>query len=337
MFIHAGGKKMDSVYVSKTKTKKSIEAVKKKNTDKRLFIKSLRRREELAGYLFIAPWVIGFLFLMLGPLLFSLYTSFTNYNITSQMEFVGFENYKRMFTFDELFWTSLWNTLYYVIFSVPVTTAGAILLAVLLNQRVPGMKWYRTLFYLPAVLSGVAVYLLWMQLLSPSTGLVNTVLSWFGIDGPAWLYSPEWTKPALILMKLWSVGGGMLLYLASLQGVPKTMYEAAEIDGAGTFQKFFKITIPMITPVIFFDIVTSLIGGFQIFQEAYVMTENGDGGPVNSLLFYNLHMWNNAFEMFNMGYASSMAWVLFVIVMVLTVINLKIGKKWVYYEGGDPK
>ncbi|MCM3733282.1 sugar ABC transporter permease [Fictibacillus nanhaiensis] len=305
--------------------------------EKRHFIKSLRHREELAGYLFIAPWIIGFLFLMLGPLLFSLYASFTNYNITSQMKFVGFENYKRMFTFDELFWTSLWNTLYYVVFSVPITTAGAILLAVFLNQRVPGIKWYRTLFYLPAVLSGVGVYLLWMQLLSPSTGLVNIALSWFGIEGPAWLYSPEWTKPALILMKLWSVGGGMLLYLASLQGVPKTMYEAAEIDGAGTFQKFFKITLPMITPVIFFDIVTSLIGGFQIFQEAYVMTENGDGGPVNSLLFYNLHMWNNAFEMFNMGYASSMAWMLFVIVMLLTVINLKIGKKWVYYEGGDQK
>ncbi|WP_425311024.1 carbohydrate ABC transporter permease [Fictibacillus nanhaiensis] len=327
---------MDSVYV-KSENKKSSKAVKKQKMEKRHFIKSLRHREELAGYLFIAPWIIGFLFLMLGPLLFSLYASFTNYNITSQMKFVGFENYKRMFTFDELFWTSLWNTLYYVVFSVPITTAGAILLAVFLNQRVPGIKWYRTLFYLPAVLSGVGVYLLWMQLLSPSTGLVNIALSWFGIEGPAWLYSPEWTKPALILMKLWSVGGGMLLYLASLQGVPKTMYEAAEIDGAGTFQKFFKITLPMITPVIFFDIVTSLIGGFQIFQEAYVMTENGDGGPVNSLLFYNLHMWNNAFEMFNMGYASSMAWMLFVIVMLLTVINLKIGKKWVYYEGGDQK
>jgi multiple sugar transport system permease protein len=336
LFIYEGGKKMDSVYV-KSENKKSSKAVKKQKMEKRHFIKSLRHREELAGYLFIAPWIIGFLFLMLGPLLFSLYASFTNYNITSQMKFVGFENYKRMFTFDELFWTSLWNTLYYVVFSVPITTAGAILLAVFLNQRVPGIKWYRTLFYLPAVLSGVGVYLLWMQLLSPSTGLVNTALSWFGIEGPAWLYSPEWTKPALILMKLWSVGGGMLLYLASLQGVPKTMYEAAEIDGAGTFQKFFKITLPMITPVIFFDIVTSLIGGFQIFQEAYVMTENGDGGPVNSLLFYNLHMWNNAFEMFNMGYASSMAWMLFVIVMLLTVINLKIGKKWVYYEGGDQK
>jgi multiple sugar transport system permease protein len=327
---------METVYVRKKKKKVSKKSQKIK-AENRHMIRSLRLREELSGYLFIAPWIIGFLFLMLGPLLFSLYTSFTNYNITSEMEFIGLENYKHMFTMDQLFWTSLWNTLYYVLFSVPVTTAGAILLAVLLNQRVPGMKWYRTLYYLPAVLSGVAVYLLWMQLLSPSTGLVNTALSWFGIKGPAWLFNPEWTKPALILMKLWSVGGGMLLYLASLQGVPKTMYEAAEIDGAGSLQKFFYITIPMITPVIFFDVVTSLIGGFQIFQEAYVMTENGDGGPVNSLLFYNLHMWNNAFEMFNMGYASSMAWVLFVIVMILTVLNLKLGKKWVYYDGGDEK
>jgi multiple sugar transport system permease protein len=336
LFKYEGGFEMETVYANKKKKKisKKSQKVKAKN---RHMIRSLRLREELSGYLFIAPWIIGFLFLMLGPLLFSLYTSFTNYNITSEMEFIGLENYKRMFTADQLFWTSLWNTLYYVLFSVPVTTAGAILLAVLLNQRVPGMKWYRTLYYLPAVLSGVAVYLLWMQLLSPSTGLVNTALSWFGIKGPAWLFNPDWTKPALILMKLWSVGGGMLLYLASLQGVPKTMYEAADIDGAGSLQKFFYITIPMITPVIFFDVVTSLIGGFQIFQEAYVMTENGDGGPVNSLLFYNLHMWNNAFEMFNMGYASSMAWVLFVIVMILTVLNLKLGKKWVYYDGGDEK
>jgi multiple sugar transport system permease protein len=328
--------KVESVYVSE-KTKEASKISYRKKAKNRHWIQSLKLREELSGYLFIAPWVIGFVFLMLGPLLFSLYASFTNYNITSQMEFTGLENYKRMFTMDDLFWTSLWNTLYYVLFSVPLTTAGAILLAVMLNQRVPGMKWYRTLYYLPAVLSGVAVYFLWMQLLSPSTGLVNIALSWFGIDGPAWLYDPEWTKPALIVMKLWSVGGGMLLYLASLQGVPKTMYEAAEIDGAGTLQKFFHITIPMITPVIFFDIVTSLIGGFQIFQEAYVMTESGDGGPMNSLLFYNLHMWNNAFEMFNMGYASSMAWVLFVVVMVLTIANIKLGKKWVYYEGGDQK
>lgn len=298
---------------------------------------SKKAKDNLAGYLFISPWIIGFLGLTLGPLLFSLAASFTDYNITSKMNFIGLENYKRMFTMDDLFRTSLFNTIYYVIFSVPLTTAGAIILAVLLNQKIKGMKLFRTIYYLPAVLSGVAVYFLWMQLLSPSTGLVNTMLGWFGIDGPAWLFDPEWTKPALLLMKMWSVGGGMLLYLAIMQGVSPQMYEAADIEGASPWQKFYHITLPMISPIIFFDVITSTIGAFQIFQEAYVMTENGSGGPGNSLLFYNLHMWNNAFEIFNMGYASAMAWLLFIIVMILTAVNMKLGKRWVHYEGGDGK
>ncbi|NKE08321.1 carbohydrate ABC transporter permease [Mesobacillus selenatarsenatis] len=298
---------------------------------------SRKAKDNLAGYLFISPWIIGFLGLTLGPLLFSLAASFTDYNITSKMNFIGLENYKRMFTMDDLFRTSLFNTIYYVIFSVPLTTAGAILLAVLLNHKIKGMKFFRTIYYLPAVLSGVAVYFLWMQLLSPSTGLVNTMLGWVGIDGPAWLFDPEWTKPALLLMKMWSVGGGMLLYLAIMQGVSTQMYEAADIEGASPWQKFYHITLPMISPIIFFDVITSTIGAFQIFQEAYVMTENGSGGPGNSLLFYNLHMWNNAFEVFDMGYASAMAWLLFIIVMILTAVNMKLGKRWVHYEGGNGK
>lgn len=296
---------------------------------------SLERKETIQGYIFVAPWIIGFLFLSGGPILFSFIGSFTNYDVTSRMDFIGFDNYIRMFTNDDLFWTSLYNTLYYVAFSVPLTTAGAVLLGVLLNQRVPGMRVFRTIYYLPAVLSGVGVYLLWMQLLSPDTGLVNTILSWVGIQGPAWLFDPTWTKPALIFMKLWSLGGGMLLYLASLQGVPPSLYEAAEMDGANIFHRFRHITLPMITPVIFFDLVTSLIGGFQIFQEAYVMTENGSGGPANSLVFFNLHMWNKAFKVFDMGYAMGMSWVLFVIVFLLTLINLKLAPRWVHYEGED--
>ena len=287
------------------------------------------------GYIFVMPWIIGFLAFTAGPLLFSLFASFTNYNITSQMDFVGTENYQGLFTEDGLFWTSLWNTLYYVLFSVPLTTIGAIFLSALLNQDVPGIRVFRTLYYLPAVLSGVGVYLLWMQLLDPGTGMINLVLGWLGIDGPNWLFDPAWTKPSLIFMKLWSVGGAMLLYLASMQGVSKTLYEAAEIDGANTFRKFFHITLPMITPVIFFDVVTSLIGGFQIFQEAYVMSSNGEGGPANSLLFYNLYMWRQAFENFNMGYAMAMSWILFIIVFILTMINLKLAPRWVHYEGGD--
>ena len=295
----------------------------------------MRRKESIYGYIFVMPWIIGFLAFTAGPLVFSFMASFTNYNITSQMDFVGVDNYQGLFTEDSLFWTSLWNTLYFVAFSVPLTTIGAILLSALLNQDIPGIRFFRTLYYLPAVLSGVGVYLLWMQLLDPGTGMVNLILSWFNIDGPNWLFDPDWTKPSLILMKLWSVGGSMLLYLASMQGVSKSLYEAAEIDGANTWKQFRHITIPMITPVIFFDVVTSLIGGFQIFQEAYVMSSNGEGGPANSLLFYNLYMWRQAFENFNMGYAMAMSWILFVIVFVLTLINLKLAPRWVHYEGEE--
>jgi len=300
-------------------------------------VMSLEKKESLQGYLFIAPWIIGFLVFMAGPLLFSLYGSFTNYNITSKMDFIGIENYIKMFTNDPLIWISLKNTLYYVALSVPLTTAGAVLLSVLLNQGVRGTRIFRTIYYLPAVLSGVGVYLLWMQLLSPSSGLVNTLLGWVGIEGPAWLSDPAWTKPALIFMKLWSLGGGMLLYLASLQGVSQSLYEAAEIDGANSFRKFWHITVPMITPVIFFDLVTSFIGAFQIFQEAYVMSDSGDGGPANSLVFFNLHMWNKAFEVFDMGYAMAMSWFLFIIILVLTVFNLVLAPRWVHYEGEDKK
>lgn len=305
----------------------------KKSGRKRLSRKD--RAEERQGYLFILPWVIGFIVFTAGPLLFSLYGSFTNYDITSRMDFIGFDNYERLFSFDQLFKTSLYNTLYYVAFTVPITTAGAIFVSVLLNQDIPGMRFFRTAYYLPAVLSGVGVYILWMQLLDPGTGLVNLVLGWFGIPGPNWLTDPDWTKNALILMKVWGVGGGMLMYLSSMQGISKTLYEAADIDGATAMQKFFKITLPMISPVIFFDVITSTIGGFQIFQEAYVMSVGGGGGPANSMLFYNLYMWNQAFESFNMGYAMAMSWILFAIIMVLTVINLRLGPRWVHYTGGE--
>lgn len=289
----------------------------------------------LWGLLFVSPFIIGFLGFMLGPMLFSFYGSFTNYNLTSRMDFIGIRNFQRMFTQDELFWTSLYNTGYYVLFNVPLTAIGSVLLAVLLNQRVRGISIFRTIFYLPAILSGVAVYILWMQLLSPSTGLINTVLAWFGIAGPAWLFDPTWTKPALIIMRLWSVGGAMLLYLATLQNVPRQLYESAELDGAGSMAQFRHITLPMITPIIFYDVVTSTIGAFQIFQEAYVMTNNGTGGPVNSLLFYNLHMWNKAFVAYDMGYAMAMSMILFVIVLVLTFVNLKLAPRWVHYGGGQ--
>lgn len=274
---------------------------------------------------------------MLGPMLFSVIGSFTDYNLTSKMNFIGLANFKRMFVHDDLFWKSLYNTVYFVIFNVPLTTIFSVFLAIVLNQKIKGISVFRTAFYLPAVLSGVAVYILWMQLLSPSAGLINTFLGWFHIPGPAWLFDPQWTKPALILMKIWSSGGAMLLYLATLQNVPRSLYESAEIDGAGVWGKFKSITLPLITPIIFYDVITSTIGSFQIFQEAYVMTKNGTGGPANSLLFYNLHMWNKAFVAFDMGYAMAMSMILFLIVLVLTFVNLKLAPKWVYYSGGDGK
>lgn len=186
-----------------------------------------KRKENIFGYIFISPWIIGFLLLTLGPLLFSLYGSFTNYNVTSQMDFIGFENYSNLFSNDNLFWVSLYNTFYFLIFSVPLTTVIAILISTMMNQNVPGMRFFRTIYYLPAILSGVGVYLLWMQLLDPSTGLVNQFLALFDIQGPNWLFDADWAKPSLIFMKLWSAGGAMLLYLAAMQGIPKTFYEAA--------------------------------------------------------------------------------------------------------------
>ncbi|MGI6148319.1 MAG: sugar ABC transporter permease [Firmicutes bacterium] len=295
---------------------------------------TIRQKEALQGYMFVSPWIFGFIVFTAGPLLFSLYAAFTNYDITSRMDFVGAANFRRLFTLDPLFATSVYNTLYYVVFSVPLRTACGVLLAVMLNQGVMFRRVLRTVYYMPSVLSGVAVYLLWMQLLSPSSGLINMLLEMVGIQGPAWLFDPRWTKPALILMNLWGVGGTMLLYLANLQSVPSQLYEAAEIDGASILQRFFRITLPMITPVIFFNVVTGFIGAFQIFQEAYVMSTD-KGGPLNSLLFYNLYLWKQAFEQFNMGYASAMAWLLFVAVMIITLLNLHFSKKWVYYEGGE--
>jgi len=294
-----------------------------------------KKKEALWGLFFVSPFIIGFIAFQLGPMLLSLVGSFTDYNLTSQMNFVGLDNFRRMFTQDELFWDSLYNTLYYTVLNVPLTTIGGIFLAVLLNRRIRGIKIFRTIFYLPSVLSGVAVFVLWMQLLSPSSGLVNALLGLFGIEGPAWLFDPTWTKPAIVLMKLWGVGGTMLLYLATLQGVPKQLYESAEMDGAGPFRQFIHITLPQITPIIFYDIVTSTIGSFQIFQEAYVMTESGSAGPANSLLFYNYHMWNQAFVSFDMGYAMAMSLVLFVIIIVLTFINIKLSNRWVHYGGGE--
>lgn len=292
-------------------------------------------REARAGWLFISPWLIGFHCLTGGPLLFSLYASFTNYNMTSRMDFIGLSNYIRMFTKDPVFWKSLGNTLYYVALAVPSSCICAIFLATLLNQKVKGTPLFRMLFYLPTVLSGVAVYQLWMQLLAPQSGLINSVLRLVGIEGPSWLSDPAWTKPSLVMMRVWALGTSMLLYLSSMNSVSKDLYEAADIDGASFLQKFRKITLPQISPIIFFDIITNMTGAFQVFQEALVMSKNGKGDPAGSLLFYNLHIYQEAFTHYDMGYASAMAWFLLLIVMTITVINLVASKYWVHTEEGE--
>lgn len=303
--------------------------------NKRYAMNQREKKEARTGFLFISPWLIGFICLTGGPLLFSLYASFTDYNMTSKMNFIGLSNYVRMFTKDPVFWKSLGNTLYYVLLAVPISCVCAIFLATLLNQKVKGTGWFRMLFYLPTVLSGVAVYQLWMQLLSPQSGLINSFLRLFGIDGPSWMADPAWTKPSLIMMRVWALGTSMLLYLSSMNSVSTELYEAADIDGANFIQKFKKITLPQISPIIFFDIITNMAGAFQVFQEALVMSKDGKGDPAGSLLFYNLHLYQKAFTHYDMGYASAMAWFLLIIVMSITIINLVASKYWVHTEGGD--
>lgn len=294
-------------------------------------MRRLFRSNTLAFYLFISPWLLGFFVLAAGPMVFSVYMSFTDWQIFGDTEFIGLENYKTLIE-DELFWKSLWNTFYYTFFGVPLGLVFGYLLAVLLNQKVKFMGVFRTIFYLPSIVPAVASSLLWLLIFQPEFGLANAILDFFHLPTSKWLLSETMVKPALIIMSLWGVGSGMIIYLAGLQGVPTTLYEAAEIDGAGSWQKFWKITIPMTSHVIFFNLIMGIIGSFQVFTQAYVMS---NGGPNNASLFYVLYLYRNAFQYFKMGYASALAWVLFVIILIFTLIQFKFFGKRVYYEFGD--
>lgn len=288
----------------------------------------LKRQEIFAFYTFISPWLIGFVLFTGGPVIASLYFSLTNYTILSRPEFIGFGNYSSLFK-DPLFWKSLYNTAYYAVFFIPLGILTAFSLSILLNQKVKGLAVYRTIYYLPSIVPAVANAILWIWLLNPQWGLINMLLKLIGIEGPGWLTSEQWAKPGLILMSLWGVGSWIIIYLAGLQGVPEQLYEAAEVDGATKLQRFFYITVPLMTPTIFFTLVTGLIGAFQVFTQAYIMT---NGGPVNSTLFYALYLFRNAFNYLKMGYASSMAWILFLVVLTLTLIQFRLASKWVFYE-----
>ncbi|MBI2940414.1 MAG: sugar ABC transporter permease [Chloroflexi bacterium] len=288
------------------------------------------QREEIAFYLFILPWIAGFLVFWAGPMLASIAISFTQWDILTPPSWTGVSNFQKLAT-DPLFYHSLKVTTIWVLGAVPLHQLVSLALALLLNQRVPGRSLFRTLFYMPAAVSGVAVALLWLWLLDPYLGLLNFVLEFFGLPGPKWFTSETWALPGLIVMSLWSVGVPMVLYLAGLQGVPEELYESAAIDGAGELRKFLYITIPMLSPVILFNLVWGVIGSFQVFTQVYVMTQ---GGPNRATLFYVLYLYRNAFEYFEMGYASALAWGLFLIVIALTILQFKLSDRWVHYQGG---
>lgn len=292
-------------------------------------VSRLRRQENILGWLLVSPFIIGFMVFTAGPMLVSLILSFTKWNLLSSPEFVGLKNYSEMLTGDKLVWHSLKVTLYFALGSIPLRIILGLAVAMLLNNSVKALSVFRTIYYLPAVLSGVAVAMLWRWIFSPDFGLLNTGLSFLGIKGPNWLMSRQWVIPSFILMSLWEVGGSMVIYLASLQGIPTSLYEAATIDGAGWWHRTRYITLPMMSPVILFQLIIGIIGAFRFFEAAYLMT---DGGPANASLFFMLYLYRQAFQYFNMGYASALAWLLFFIVLILSLLVLRSSPAWVYYE-----
>ncbi len=306
------------------------------------------KRWDRWGYLFIAPWIVGFLVFTVGPMIGSFALSFTD-NDLSTGRFVGLRNYAELLWRpnpagghgDVEFRQSLWNTFYYTIFAVPLGLTGSLLLAVLLNQKLKALSVFRTLYYLPSIVPAVASSLIWIWIFQPDRGLLNQLLrfvfSWplireLHLSPPSWLSSETWSKPSLVMMSLWSIGGSrMIIFLAGLQGVSEQYYDAARIDGAGRWATFRNVTLPLITPIIFFNLVLGVIGSFQTFTNAYVMT---DGGPNNSTLLYALYLYREAFERFAMGKASALAWILFVLLLSLTAIQFRQSRKWVHYEEG---
>lgn len=292
--------------------------------------------EALKGYGFILPWLLGFILLTAGPMAYSLYLSFTASNLLSPPQWVGLENFQRMLFEDPLFYRSLLNTAIYAGLSVPLGLIVSIGLALLLNAPVRGIGFFRTLFFFPSVTNMVAVAVLWMWIFNPEFGLLNTSLRMIGIEGPFWLQSDLWAKPALVLMSLWTVGGQMIIFLAALQGVPSDMLEAAALDGAGRRRRFFAVTLPLISPAIFFNLIMGMIGAFQVFTQVFVMTggvqPGSEGGPNNATLFIVLYIYKKAFQEFDMGYASAMSWALFVIILAMTSLAWRLSRHRVHYS-----
>jgi multiple sugar transport system permease protein len=288
------------------------------------------RRNLINGLLFASPFIAGLLVFTLYPVIASIYLSFCRYTILRSPQWIGAENYRILFTEDPLFSKSLYNTLYYTALALPLGLALALGLALLLHAGVRGIAAYRTLYFLPTIVPTVAVAILWLWVLNPEYGVLKAVLALVHLPSPGWLADPKWSKPGLVVMGLWGVGGTMIIFLAGLAGIPYQFYEAAAIDGANRFAQFRHITLPMLTPTIFFNLVIGLIGSFQYFTQVYIMT---NGGPTHSTLFYALYLYQNAFRYLRMGYASAMAWLLFLIILGLTLVIHRTSARWVYYEG----
>ncbi|NLE46222.1 MAG: sugar ABC transporter permease [Chloroflexi bacterium] len=292
----------------------------------------LQVKDALQGYLFLLPWILGLLLFVAGPLLASLYLGFTNYSVLGSPSWVGLENYETAFLKDDLFWPSLARTLYYACGLVPLSLLGSLLLATLLNQGIYGQNTFRTMFFLPHLTPAIAMAVLWSWLLHPSLGPINAALGSVGLPQPLWLRSRESVIPTLILISTWgSVGGNnMLIFLAALQDVPAELYEAAQIDGAGPFHKFWYITLPMISPAFLFNLVLGIVGALKVFSMAYVATQ---GGPNYGSWFFALHIYYQSFSYFRLGYGSSLAWIFASALIMLTILTLKLSGRWVYYAG----
>jgi multiple sugar transport system permease protein len=285
------------------------------------------RREALEALAFLTPWIIGFVLFTAGPVIGSFVLSFFRWDVISPPKFLGLGNYRELLR-DEVLRKALYNTAIYAAMMIPGSIIAALTLAMLLNQRLVGMRIFRTIFYLPTLTQGVATFVLWRIVYNADTGPVNRFLRLFTDHPPGWLIDPAWSKFAIVLMNLWSVGGMMLIFLAGLQNIPTQLYEAASIDGAGPMRRFFNVTLPMLSPTIFLNMIVATIGAFQVFAAAYILTA---GGPKQSTLFYAYYLFNRAFVYFNMGYASAMAWLLFVIILILTGIQIRYSRKWVHY------
>ena len=291
------------------------------------------RQEAIEGYLGILPWLLGLIFFTAGPMVASAVLSLTNWDIVRAPIWIGLDNYVELFTADPLFWTSLRVTLTYVVFAVPLQIVFGVALALLLNMQLRGMHLFRTLFYIPAVLSGVAIALMFMWVLQPDYGAVNSALALVGIEGPGWFWDPAWALPSIVLMSLWRAGAtGGVIYLAGLQNISPHLYDAARVDGASAWHRFWRITLPLLTPTIFFQLVVGLIDAFRVFAEVYVITQ---GGPLKATFFYMLYLFQVGFQDFHMGYASALAWVLILITALVGVITFKTSDRWVYYEAAD--